>query len=157
MPTNRIWSETHKDRTRFKKFLDEADKELISFGIRSTDAKVLTKQAKKLLTREIHENIRKYRNMFHTKKALKNIKDIVTSSYQARLEALFVEPDQRVWGNFLEDDNRVIVSSEKAPDNEELLNLSLINTLRNGGKVYSLSEIKGFTNGNQPITGILRY
>src|SRR3989344_7374534 len=52
MPTNRVWTETHKDKTRFKKFLEEADKELISFGIRSTDAKVLTKQAKKLLRRE---------------------------------------------------------------------------------------------------------
>ncbi|KKS21188.1 MAG: hypothetical protein UU77_C0007G0033 [candidate division WWE3 bacterium GW2011_GWC1_41_7] len=110
-----------------------------------------------IFTREIQEDIRKYRDMLHTRKALKNIKEIVTSSYQARLEALFVEPDEKVWGNFFEDDNRVTVSSEREPDDEELLNLSLINTLRNGGKVYSLNQLEESINGEQSYTGILRY
>jgi hypothetical protein len=103
---------------------------------------------------EIDSEIKRYRNMLHTRRTLTNIRDIVTSSYQARIEALFVEQDKQIWGNFQEEDNKVVVKPEREPDDEELLNLSLINTLRNGGKIYPLNKVGDI---DKPYAGILRF
>ncbi|MCK7593470.1 hypothetical protein [Pseudomarimonas salicorniae] len=76
-----------------------------------------------------------------SKRAIDSIEKLVPAAYWGRVDTLFVERDQHVWGQFDPTANKVYLSDpdEVAPGDYDLLDLAVRRTLAKGGTVFALS------------------
>jgi hypothetical protein len=66
--------------------------------------------------------------------------DVVTAAYDGRIESVVVAADDKVWGRF-DPSTRIVVAHPTAgPDDEELLNDIVIQTLARGGQAFALAR-----------------
>jgi hypothetical protein len=99
--------------------------------------------------------LEKFKTYSATDKTLTTIDKIVKATFQARVESMFVDPDKSIWGKYDAENNTVDIKAKKEYDEEELLNLSLIQTVRNGGKVFpAKTDGRGISH---PYGAILRF
>jgi hypothetical protein len=82
----------------------------------------------------------RYETLRTTKRALCGISSVLEASHEGRIETLFVPEDLEIWGRFDEDTSTADIHSERMSGDEDLLNLSVIYTLANGGTAYVLDE-----------------
>jgi len=79
----------------------------------------------------------------------------VRAAHQGRVETLFVALDVERWGRFDAQSGAVMLHDQAAPDNEDLLGLAVIFTLRGRGAVYAVPS--GEVPDGGPAAAILRY
>lgn len=72
-----------------------------------------------------------------------------------RVDCIFLAPDANVWGYFDEEFQVLRIDPEPGPDNEDVLNRLAIETLINGGDVFTLPEDLRDKVG--PVAGLYRY
>ncbi|AHJ31565.1 hypothetical protein PN465_09120 [Nodularia spumigena CS-584] len=119
----------------------------------------LHKQAWPIVEPLFHENQQSamalYQQRTGTGTTSSDIKEIVSATYCQRVDSMFVPIDMQIWGKFDPDTMTVDVHSEPEPDDEDMLDLAAIQTVINGGKVYTV-ESEQMPNGT-PVAAIFRY
>lgn len=83
------------------------------------------------------------------------LEEVVRAAHQGRVETLFVALDVERWGRFDAQSGAVMLHDQAAPDNEDLLGLAVIFTLRGRGAVYAVPS--GEVPDGGPAAAILRY
>jgi hypothetical protein len=68
--------------------------------------------------------------------------EVVPAAYYAQVSDLFIEKDQRIWGSFDEQDNKIEIHERKQSGDDCLINNAIIKTLLNGGEVHLLDKQK---------------
>lgn len=86
--------------------------------------------------------------------AVADLPEVLSTAYQGRVAALFLNEEEQRWGDFGGGPEAVEVRTERQPGDEELLNLAAIYTLSNGGEVYIVPADQMPT--ESPAAAILR-
>lgn len=84
----------------------------------------------------------KYEQLSGASKASSNIEEIVRAAHNKRIEYLWVNLDEKQWGNFDEQNQTIELHDEPSISNKELLDLASGKTLINNGTVYALPPDK---------------
>jgi len=84
-----------------------------------------------------------------------DIGTIVSAAYFKRINTLFIAKNNHIWGGFDPDENLVRLDEEQTSDNQDLLNIAAIHSLKNGGNVLLLDQDK--VPGGGEAAAILRY
>jgi protein required for attachment to host cells len=84
-----------------------------------------------------------------------DLQELLRAASEGRVEAVFLDPDQTIWGRWDEERQRMERSDEADPGNEDLLNLLAVKTLGQGGEVFSLPE--DLREQTRPVSGVFRY
>jgi hypothetical protein len=75
-----------------------------------------------------------------TGQATTDVRVAVPAAHHGRVAALFVATGVRIWGRFDEAANSVQIHESPEPDDEDLLDLTAIQTILNGGTVYAVER-----------------
>jgi hypothetical protein len=97
----------------------------------------------------------RYRQLAGTGQTTADVTEAVLAAHHGRIEVLFVAVGVQVWGRFDPGKDRVDVHKSPEPGDEDLLDLSAIQTLLKGGAVFAVSpeEVPDQT----LIAAVLRY
>jgi hypothetical protein len=82
----------------------------------------------------------KYEQFSGNGKASSNIEDIIKASLGNRVEYLWVDINEHIWGKFNEADQEVEYEERLTPENKDLLDFAATQTLLNNGTVYALKR-----------------
>ncbi|WP_414527690.1 hypothetical protein [Nodularia chucula] len=96
-----------------------------------------------------------YQQLAGTGTTSSDIKEIVSATYCQRVDSMFVPVNMQIWGKFDPDTMNVDLHSEPEPDDEDMLDLAAMQTLINGGKVYTVESEK--MPDSTPVAAIFRY
>jgi Bacterial archaeo-eukaryotic release factor family 7 len=80
----------------------------------------------------------RYRQLAGTRQTTTDVAEAVLAAHHGRIEVLFVAVDVQGWGRFDPEKDRVDVHESPEPGDEDLLDLSAIQTLLKGGTVYAV-------------------
>jgi hypothetical protein len=97
----------------------------------------------------------RYRQLAGTGKTTTDIAEAVLAAHHGRIEVLFVAVGVQVWGRFDSEKDRVDVHESPEPGDEDLLDLTAIQTLLKGGTVYAVSSEEVPDQGL--VAAVLRY
>jgi hypothetical protein len=81
----------------------------------------------------------RYHQLAGTGQTTSEVTDAVVSAHHGRVEALFVAVGVQVWGAYDSNTDRVVIHESPKPGDGDLLDLSAIRTLINGGEVYAVA------------------
>lgn len=81
--------------------------------------------------------------------------DTVLAASSGRIETLFVPTNTQQWGTFAREEHRVEVHDEREPGDRDLLDVAAIDTILNGGVVFTSTPEE--VPGDGPLAAILRY
>ncbi len=84
------------------------------------------------------------------------IKHVLLKASEGRIDTLFVENREDIWGVYDIDKKEVRVDEKSSPDNESLLNKAAIKTFLKGGHVYLLEKDE-MPNPNSRVNALYRY
>lgn len=84
-----------------------------------------------------------------------DLKEVVMAADDGRVETLIAGVGSQVWGRFEREKRSVVVHEQYEPDDIDLLDLSAVRTVMNGGTVFSADS--DATPGAGPIAAIYRY
>ncbi|MHB8910100.1 MAG: baeRF3 domain-containing protein [Syntrophales bacterium] len=101
------------------------------------------------------EMISQYNRLAGTGRTSRDIKEILPAAAQGRVEKLMVASDAQVWGSFSAANQVVELHGKPADVSEDLLDLAAIQTLLNGGTIYTI-EPEAVPDGS-PVIALLRY
>ena len=88
-------------------------------------------------------------------RASDDVEEVVSAAYFERVALLFVARDEEQWGRFEPDLNRVELDAEQTSENQDLLQLAALHTLKNGGTVYTLDSAE--MPAEAPVAAVFRY
>jgi hypothetical protein len=87
--------------------------------------------------------------------ATDSLEKIIPAAMNGRIEILFVSSGMQQWGTFNPANQKVELHDKKEPGDEQLVDLAVVQTYLNGGKVYVVEPEK--VPSGTPISAILRY
>lgn len=87
-------------------------------------------------------------------RAVDTLDGVVPAAYFQRVDTLFIQQGEMRWGTFDAESSTVDVHDEQQQNDNDLLYLAAVETLKNGGKVYAVDDIPGT---DSPVAAILRY
>lgn len=99
--------------------------------------------------------VAQYRQLSGTGQATTDVKEAVLAAHQGRVEALFVALGVQVWGAIDLSTNTVHVHEDHEPADEDLLDLTAVQTLLNGGIVYAVEPEQ--VPEHAPLAALFRY
>jgi hypothetical protein len=99
--------------------------------------------------------IAQYRQSSGTGLTSNDIKEIVPAAYHGRISSLFVTTGHQQWGFFNQERNELELHGKMKQGSEGLGDFSAIQTLLNGGTVFSLPSEK--MPDDAPIAAVFRY
>jgi hypothetical protein len=97
----------------------------------------------------------KYRQLAGTGKASHDLKEIVPAAYHGRIESLFVAVSLQAWGFFDPATSGIRLVEQEEPGSEDLMDFAAIQTLMQGGQVFSLEA--GEVPDGPPAAAVFRY
>jgi hypothetical protein len=80
----------------------------------------------------------RYHQLLDTDQISEDVRMIVLAAHYAQVETLFVTTDQHRWGRFDPTENRIVLNNTPTPQDEDLLDRAVVQTLLNGGTVYGM-------------------
>lgn len=97
----------------------------------------------------------RYRELAGKALASADLTAVIHAAYLGRVDTLLVAMDAHQWGEFEPATGRVTMHAQPEPGDVELINLAVINTIVNGGKVYAgpLEELPG----QKQLVALLRF
>jgi hypothetical protein len=106
---------------------------------------------------EMQKALGQYQQLAATEKAKDDIEEIVSASFNGRVDKLILSVDAQVWGSFNPDTGKVVVDAagQSNPDNFALVDYAAMKTLQNGGTVFALSQDE--MPSDSPIAAVFRY
>ncbi len=69
------------------------------------------------------------------------LEEILLAAREGRVDTVIVAQDESLWGNITAD-GQVVAHGTPGPDDEDLLNLAAVLTLRNGGRAFALPRAR---------------
>jgi len=87
--------------------------------------------------------------------ATSDISTAVKAAKFGQVETLFVPLNEQKWGYYDAGSNEVILESEAGPENEDLLDLAVVETIMNSGQVFAVQREQ--LPGGGDLAAILRY
>ncbi len=105
--------------------------------------------------RRQEEALAQYRQSVGTGLASSNIVEIVPAAHHGRVGILFTPVGVQQWGVFRPESGEVILRETAAPGGEDLIDLAVIQTLLNGGTVYTLKKEE--MPEAAPLAAVFRY
>ena len=102
-----------------------------------------------------NDAIAQYRQSSGTGLTSSDIKEIIRAACDGRVGLLFVATGHQQWGIFDPESKDVQLQQKMEPGSEDLLDFSAIQTLLNGGTVFSLPQEK--MPDDKPIAAVFRY
>ena len=121
----------------------------------------LQKQAWHIVETYFHQETKKaveqFQQLADTDKATDNIEEIVAAAFNGRVDKLILSVENQIWGAFNPKDGKVSRSSngQSKEYNLALLDFAAMNTLQNGGTIFTLSQDEMPT--DSPIAAVFRY
>jgi hypothetical protein len=92
-----------------------------------------------------------------TGKTAIGIDEIIPAAFNGKVDALFCENKEDIFGNYTEDNNLFTVNQGEEHDNTiSLMNIAAVKTFLNGGEVYLLDK-EEMPNPNSRINALYRY
>ncbi len=92
--------------------------------------------AEQYFRQDAQEALNRFGPLKGTGKTTYNIIEALPAAYHGRVEALFIAQGAGQWGSFDPQTNAVNIHPQAEPGDEDLFDLSAIQTIINGGKVY---------------------
>lgn len=83
--------------------------------------------------------VAQYAALEGTGRTARELEDVVTAAHHGRIEVLFVAKGCQQWGSYDADDQQVERHEAPGPDNQDLMNVTALQTYLNGGTVFVLS------------------
>lgn len=105
--------------------------------------------------KQYEDETQRYRDLRHTEKTSEDIKEIAAASHFQRVDTLFVDVEKQAWGRLNDSNGAIDLIDESDKNAEDLLNLSAIHTIKNGGRVYGVSNERMPV--DQPAAAVMRY
>ncbi|MGD1152107.1 MAG: hypothetical protein ABR911_04440 [Syntrophales bacterium] len=102
-----------------------------------------------------NDAIAQYRRSSGTGLTSSDIKEIIRAACDGRVGLLFIATGHKQWGIFDPESKDVQLQQKMEPGSEDLLDFSAIQTLLNGGTVFSLPQEK--MPDDKPIAAVFRY
>ena len=84
------------------------------------------------------ESTARYPQLAGTGGTTRDVKEAVLAAHHGRIDVLFVAVGVQVWGRFDPENDKVYVHEPPEPGDEDLLDLTAIQTLINGAMVYAV-------------------
>jgi hypothetical protein len=98
----------------------------------------------------------KYRELAGTGKTSGDLKKIIPSAYQGRVDALFVAVGVQQWGAFEANAGELEVHESRQPGDQDLLDLAAVQTLTHAGDVYAVTPDE-IPDSRSPVAAVFRY
>jgi hypothetical protein len=76
-------------------------------------------------------------------KVISSLRDIVPAAISGRISALFIDCLRSRWGQYDPANHAAILHSEREPGDQDLVELAVVETMRNGGDVFDLRPEEG--------------
>lgn len=127
-----------------------------------TQPEELHQMAQELVGDSIDEEkqrlIERYQNSSGGDLVSSDAKEILKAAVTGRIDALFVKSDAQLWGHLDENTLKTTIHDEKKEGDESLIGKVALLTLRNGGAVYTMDEVK-LVNNQEPVmmTALFRF
>lgn len=86
---------------------------------------------------------RYYKKLYgdHSPIAVNDLQTIVQGAHNGRINTLFItDGATRIWGKFIESEQKIDIHSSEIPGDEDLLDKAAIDTMLKGGTVYILEQ-----------------
>jgi hypothetical protein len=80
----------------------------------------------------------RYHHLLDTGQSSQDVRMIVPAAHYAQVDTLFVAIGQHRWGRFDPTENRIVLNNDPTPQDEDLLDRAVVQTLLNGGTVYGM-------------------
>ncbi|AKA34213.1 hypothetical protein [Flagellimonas lutaonensis] len=146
----------YKKANTYKHLLDEH----ISCNLSETDKFLLHELAwekmEPIFDRVRKEKITLFKQHDGTGKTSSDIRQVVPAALQGKIDTLFIENREDIWGVYDPKDQKVKVDEAFGPTNVSLLNMAAIKTFLNGGMVYLL-EKEEMPNPHSKVNALYRY
>lgn len=107
------------------------------------------------LMQEQQEAAKSYKRSASEGLASSKLEEVLPAATHGRNEVLFVATDEQRWGAYEEESNVLELSEAPQGDNEDLLNLAALQTLRHGGMVYTMPKAE--MPGESGCAAVFRY
>ncbi len=102
--------------------------------------------------------INKFNQLHGTGKTLDNPEHIVTAACGGRVDTLMVASEEHCWGKLDRQNLQVELHTEPEPDDTDLLNVAVMETLMNGGTAFNVTPEEIMVNGEpRKLTAVLRF
>lgn len=75
-------------------------------------------------------------------RATANIRKILTSAFQGRIETIFVALDRHCWGQYDADSGAIELHNDQALNDTDLLDLAAVQTMLHGGTAYAVPAVQ---------------
>lgn len=102
------------------------------------------------------EALREFRELAHTERTSEDLRKILPASFEGRVQALFVNVGEYVWGQYDAVGNQVVLHESKESGDEDLMNLAATETLRKGGSVHVVTRDELSVSGKL-VFAVFRY
>ncbi len=106
-----------------------------------------------MVNKQVADVAARYEHQRASERASDDVSGVVLAAVRGRVDQLFYDPQAEVFGTIdLVSDT---VSRSGQPDDEDLVDLAAIETLHQGGQLYSMQGLQLST--NSPLAALLRY
>jgi hypothetical protein len=84
-----------------------------------------------------------------------SLPEILKAAAGGRVETLFVDQKEHIWGKHEPGSGAIFLEDDRKPDNNDLLDVAAINTIRKGGTVYAIDGDN--LPDKAPLAAVFRY
>ncbi len=101
------------------------------------------------------EALSRYADLSNTSNTLTEFKGLIRASLHSQIDTLFLDPNMEKWGTYDEEKDELVIDDGSTGENKELVEYVAVNTINNGGTVYSIDG-NVMPNGEN-IAALLRF
>jgi hypothetical protein len=109
-----------------------------------------------VLEQNQRDDARRYHELAGKGYTAAGVQTVVPAAAFGRVEVLFVVLDERLPGVFDQKKNQVTVTTDGDPASEDLLDLAVVETVKNGGRVHAVNKER-MPEEHAAVAAILRY
>lgn len=134
-------------------------KESVSVNPTRLEPEQILPKASQIMDREIamqtKRTLDRLAALMDTGWTIQNVEQIIPRAEEGRIDILFIDPDESVWGYWNRDGGLIQVHEQPAENDQDLSDIAVLQTLLHGGQVYAVP--RGAIEGGSPMAAILRY
>lgn len=108
------------------------------------------------LRKEERDKLDKYNELNKTENTTSMVGDIIPAAYEGKIDTLFLENREEIWGSYDEKNMAVKVDEKHYDSNTSLMNLAAAKVIETGGKVF-LIESAFMPEKESKMNALLRY
>lgn len=113
-------------------------------------------ELREYLNQEQRSKLEKFREFNQTDKTTSAVSEIIPAVYEGKVDSLFLENKEEVWGSYDPGNMSVEVQDEQTQSNTSLMNLAAAKVIEQGGNVF-LIESAMMPEKSSKMNALLRY